>query len=348
MVLGLEESEPPMSIPTKTYGPEYLADLQAPEGGELPLLPHPLLIAGGGQAWYSTDQMLAYARAALAAQPQPGTVQWCTKCGEGVTPGMCRRKDQPAPAEGDDLPPLPEPWIRDLSATQLESRDHFAADQMRAYALAAIAAHVQPKETTPLAWVARASLDWLASPHHGPDAYVEAKLLKTGGAGDAPIYAGQALAPVDTKAVARVTVTDAGWAQLRVYGTVVRGEYGRDGFDILAALASEINSDAGTASPAVVDGPTDAERLDYLQQLGATVHLIPAGHDGNGQMLHSFCIGGLHRAVSRDIREAIDAAISLVPVQTTREQVDAAWFAHNECRDLPDSTSQPSVQGSQS
>lgn len=54
----------------------------------------------------------------------------------------------------------------------------------------------------------------------------------------------QAPAPADTRAVARVTVTDAGWAQLRVFDTVVRGEYGRDGFDILAALASEINSDA--------------------------------------------------------------------------------------------------------
>lgn len=44
--------------------------IPAPEGGELPALPHPLLIAGGGQSWFSADQMRAYARAALAAQPQ--------------------------------------------------------------------------------------------------------------------------------------------------------------------------------------------------------------------------------------------------------------------------------------
>lgn len=24
---------------------------------------------------------------------QPGSVKWCAKCGEGVTPGMCRRND---------------------------------------------------------------------------------------------------------------------------------------------------------------------------------------------------------------------------------------------------------------
>ncbi|HEY8878257.1 MAG TPA: hypothetical protein VIN03_11875 [Roseateles sp.] len=52
------------------------------------------------------------------------------------------------------------------------------------------------------------------------------------------------------KSVARVKVTEAGWAQLWVYGTLVRGEYGRGGFDILAALASEINSDAGSERPA--------------------------------------------------------------------------------------------------
>lgn len=77
------------------------------------------------------------------------------------------------------------------------------------------------------------------------------------------------------------------------------------------------------ASPAVVAGPTDTERLDWLQQRGATVHLLPAGHDGSGQMLHAFCIGGLHRAVSKDMREAIDAAMGEAkpPVQHTKEQL---------------------------
>lgn len=33
-------------------------------------------------------QRMAAVRAALAVQP--GTVQWCKRCGEGVVPGMCR------------------------------------------------------------------------------------------------------------------------------------------------------------------------------------------------------------------------------------------------------------------
>jgi len=45
------------------------------------------------------------------ADIQPGTVKWCEKCGEGVTPGLCRRKDadmawQPietAPKDGTDV-----------------------------------------------------------------------------------------------------------------------------------------------------------------------------------------------------------------------------------------------------
>lgn len=46
------------------------AAIPAPEGAQLPPLPHPLLIAGGGQSWFNAEQMRAYARAALAA-PAP-------------------------------------------------------------------------------------------------------------------------------------------------------------------------------------------------------------------------------------------------------------------------------------
>ena len=48
----------------------YAAPIPAPEGAQLPPLPHPLLIAGGGQSWFNAEQMRAYARAALAA-PAP-------------------------------------------------------------------------------------------------------------------------------------------------------------------------------------------------------------------------------------------------------------------------------------
>lgn len=70
----------------------------------------------------------------------------------------------------------------------------------------------------------------------------------------APLYAAPPNHTAAMTAAARVTVTDAGWAQLRVFGTVVRGEYGQDGFDILTALASEINSEAAAASHVPVQG----------------------------------------------------------------------------------------------
>jgi hypothetical protein len=69
---------------------------------------------------YTADQMRAYATQALlkalavhqdaelaaralAARAQPGTMQWCKKCGEGVTPGLCRRADLHATAPQDAL-----------------------------------------------------------------------------------------------------------------------------------------------------------------------------------------------------------------------------------------------------
>lgn len=154
-------------------------ETQAPEGGELPPMPHPLLIAGGGQAWYSTDQMLDYARAALAAQPQAcadGTP--CVDCCQANEP--CRR-EAPSPAEGADLPPLPAPrlychelienkqlnptladmdgiWLgcNDLNVVQ---RSHtpgetgeeilalYTAEQMQTYTRSALTSKVQPKGT---------------------------------------------------------------------------------------------------------------------------------------------------------------------------------------------------------
>lgn len=46
----------------------------------------------------------------------------------------------------------------------------------------------------------------------------------------------------------------------------------------------------------------DGKRLDHLQSRGATVEVLPAG------LSWKFRIGGLHSAVSHNIRAAIDAA----------------------------------------
>lgn len=41
--------------------------------------------------------------------PEPGTVKWCKKCGEGVVPGLCRRKDLPEQAQAkQDVQAVPE------------------------------------------------------------------------------------------------------------------------------------------------------------------------------------------------------------------------------------------------
>ena len=48
--------------------------------------------------------------------------------------------------------------------------------------------------------------------------------------------------------------------------------------------------------------PTDAERLDYLQECGVTVEVLP------GRPGWTFRIGGLHGTVHRSVRTAIDAA----------------------------------------
>jgi cobalamin biosynthesis protein CobD/CbiB len=55
----------------------------------------------------------------------------------------------------------------------------------------------------------------------------------------------------------------------------------------------------------------DTERLDHIQTRRATIELVPDGYGDDGSMFFAFRVGGLHRGVSRDVREAIDAAIGL-------------------------------------
>lgn len=48
-----------------------------------------------GDVMAAIDRLAALAR---SEPPTPGTAQWCAKCGEGVVPGLCRRKDTREPA----------------------------------------------------------------------------------------------------------------------------------------------------------------------------------------------------------------------------------------------------------
>lgn len=63
----------------------------------------------------------------------------------------------------------------------------------------------------------------------------------------------------------------------------------------------------GAATPAPAPHP-DTERLDYLQKSGSTVSLTPDPVDPGNAMAFKFCVGGLWRATSRSVRDAIDAA----------------------------------------
>ena len=68
-------------------------------------------------------------------------------------------------------------------------------------------------------------------------------------------------------------------------------------------MSKHIHScDACAAQGAAQAAPVDAERLDYLQECGVTVEVLP------GRPGWTFRIGGLHGTVHRSVRTAIDAA----------------------------------------
>lgn len=74
--------------------------IPAPEGAQLPPLPHPLLIAGGGQSWFNAEQMHAYARVALAAPaPQATDAELERRTGEPHVDGWPLVSGLPSPAE---------------------------------------------------------------------------------------------------------------------------------------------------------------------------------------------------------------------------------------------------------
>lgn len=65
-----------------------------------------------------------------------------------------------------------------------------------------------------------------------------------------------------------------------------------------------------SSQPAVTAGAVDAldaARLDYLQQTGSTVEVLPGVEFGDAWR---FRVGGLHAAVGPDLRAAIDAALA--------------------------------------
>jgi hypothetical protein len=85
-------------------------------------------------------------------------------------------------------------------------------------------------------------------------------------------------------------------------GDVDEATYKAGWNDCIDALAGQQSGQPAPAGQAV----GDTARLDYLQQTGSTVDLLPPMVNGALR----FRIGGLHRAVDYDIRKAIDAALA--------------------------------------
>lgn len=75
--------------------------------------------------------------------------------------------------------------------------------------------------------------------------------------------------------------------------------------ELIAAAESIGMRFPGASIPPVSEDQKDAERLNYLQEHGATVHLVSTTNSN----LLSFVIGGLHRSKRLNLREAIDAAM---------------------------------------
>lgn len=75
----------------------------------------------------------------------------------------------------------------------------------------------------------------------------------------------------------------------------------------MLAAAHGLRLLAATPAPARAQ-QADTERLDYLQKTGSTVSLTPDQKGPGKAMGFQFCVGGLWKLTSPDLRVAIDAA----------------------------------------
>ena len=79
--------------------------------------------------------------------------------------------------------------------------------------------------------------------------------------------------------------------------------YDHDGACALNAWGVELVLSAAPV-PSVSEDRKDAELLDYIQNHGATIQLVPMANRTFG-----FEVGGLHKSRKLSVREAIDAAM---------------------------------------
>jgi hypothetical protein len=90
-------------------------------------------------------------------------------------------------------------------------------------------------------------------------------------------------------------------------------KHGYKFIEAIEALRTAIQqAEAQQPAPGV---PDDSKRLDYLQDRGATIDLIPGVADFYPMQ---FRVGGVHSSANTDVRAAIDAAMLAASPATTQ------------------------------
>ena len=85
---------------------------------------------------------------------------------------------------------------------------------------------------------------------------------------------------------------------------VLAGEKALSEHDFLRMDSAYCAMLAAAPTPPVSEGRKDAELLDYIQNHGATIQIVPMANRTFG-----FEVGGLHKSRKLSVREAIDAAM---------------------------------------
>ena len=104
-------------------------------------------------------------------------------------------------------------------------------------------------------------------------------------------------------------------AALQMVRNALRNDVER-GLKVRGEMLAELDLATFQAHPAP-SVPDDSKRLDYLQDRGATIDLIPGVADFYPMQ---FRVGGLHSSANTDVRAAIDAASVLTAAQAQKGQ----------------------------
>ncbi len=225
--------------------------------------------------------------------------------------------------QAGEYPELPVPLVLESGYDPGDEPDAYTADQMRAYADATCEARAAAA-SKPRGKEARERRRWLSDSFNRgtqtlDEATVSARAMALALA--TPTQAAALVSPSDDGFMSAVNEMDGLYAAPlaitsapeRIWLDLGFNPYEDDvHFSRLHDLTWSQNNATGdgieyvradlAAGGAAQAAPVDAERLDYLQECGVTVEVLP------GRPGWTFRIGGLHGTVHRSVRTAIDAA----------------------------------------